>query len=137
MDSFDLDADGSTSKHDEVDVTSVKMEDVISKIHQLPQTTQLTDVKAIQMQQQEAHDLCLQYCDMMRDQQANHDRIVDLAADIQKKALDKEILKRHKPYQKQFWTKENFEKVKLKVIKNHKHTQIYVKPVAWYYVRAE
>ena len=61
---------------------------------------------------------------MMRDWQVEHDKIVDLAAEIQKKALNAEILKRQKPDQKHYWTKENLKKVKIKMIKSHKHSQI-------------
>ena len=44
MDSLDLDEDGSSFKPDKVEDSTVKLDDLISKINQLPQTTQLSEV---------------------------------------------------------------------------------------------
>ena len=68
------------------------MKDVLSQISQLPQTTQLSDVREAQLKQQEAFDLIMSNLKIMMGFKADHDTIVDQGADIQKRALEVAIL---------------------------------------------
>ena len=84
MDGFDIEKDLSPFKSATVSDSTVKVDDVISQINQLPQTTQLTDVRAIQIKQQEAHDMVMSNLKLMLYFKVEHDKIVDQAAEIQK-----------------------------------------------------
>ena len=81
---------------------SKKFINLDNQINRVPQLGQMSDIRAIQIKQEEAHAIVMDSLRLLADQEVQHNAIVDQAADIQKRELRLCILKHFKsPGQKQ------------------------------------